>query len=704
MKLIITALSILSLVIMGLTFCDKTGHKEKNPLLESFKTPFGVPPFQEIKLEHYLPAFQKAIQEHKKEIRAIAENPSPPTFENTIEAFDRSGALLRRVSAIFFGLLEADGNDKMREIAKKITPILSRHEDEIYMNEKLFQRIKAVYEKRDSLNLTQEQKTVLEKYYQDFVRGGAGLPPDKKEQLKKINEELSLLTLKFGENVLKDKNRFLLVLDKEEDLVGLPEGVKKAAAQLAASKGYKGKWAFSLDKPSFIPFLQYSPKRELRKKIFLAYTHLGDNDNQYDNKEIVKKIVNLRIKKAHILGYPTYADYALAENMAKKPSSVYELLKKVWAPGLKKAKEERAQLQRLIDKEGGNFKLKPWDWWYYAEKVRKRDYALDEEMLRPYFALDNVRKGAFYVAEKLYGIKFVERKDLPKYNPEVLAFEVKDSQGKTIGIYYADYFPRPGKQSGAWMDAFVKEAIIDGKRVVPVVYNVTNFPRPVGDKPSLLSLEEVLTLFHEFGHALHELLSRCTYYRVSGTNVALDFVELPSQFMENWALEPEVIKYYARHYKTGEPIPDELIEKIRKSRHFNQGFATTEYLAAAFLDMDWHTLKQEGNWDVREFEKKAMDKIGLIPEIVVRYRSTYFRHIFSGGYAAGYYSYLWAEVLDADAFQAFKEKGLWDAETASKFRKYILEKGGSEDPMELYIKFRGKPPSIEPLLERRGLK
>ncbi len=704
MKLIITALSILSLVIMGLTFCGKTTHKEKNPLLESFKTPFGVPPFQEIKLEHYLPAFQKAIQEHKEEIKAIAENPSPPTFENTIEAFDRSGALLRRVSAIFFGLLEADGNDKMREIAKKITPILSRHEDEIYMNEKLFQRIKAVYEKRDSLNLTQEQKTVLEKYYQDFVRGGAGLPPDKKEQLKKINEELSLLTLKFGENVLKDKNRFLLVLDKEEDLVGLPEGVKKAAAQLAASKGYKGKWAFSLDKPSFIPFLQYSPKRELRKKIFLAYTHLGDNDNQYDNKEIVKKIVNLRIKKAHILGYPTYADYALAENMAKKPSSVYELLKKVWAPGLKKAKEERAQLQRLIDKEGGNFKLKPWDWWYYAEKVRKRDYALDEEMLRPYFALDNVRKGAFYVAEKLYGIKFVERKDLPKYNPEVLAFEVKDSQGKTIGIYYADYFPRPGKQSGAWMDAFVKEAIIDGKRVVPVVYNVTNFPRPVGDKPSLLSLEEVLTLFHEFGHALHELLSRCTYYRVSGTNVALDFVELPSQFMENWALEPEVMKYYARHYKTGELIPDELIEKIRKSRHFNQGFATTEYLAAAFLDMDWHTLKQEENWDVREFEKKAMDKIGLIPEIVVRYRSTYFRHIFSGGYAAGYYSYLWAEVLDADAFQAFKEKGLWDAETASKFRKYILEKGGSEDPMELYIKFRGKPPSIEPLLERRGLK
>ncbi len=701
----VALLTLISILALGLTFCGQKSQERENLLLaSSFDTPYGVPPFDKIKVEDYLPAFKKAIEEHRKEVQKIVENPEAPTFENTIEAFDRSGALLRRVSAIFFGILEADGNDQMREVAKKVMPMLSRHEDEIYMNEKLFQRIKKVYEKKDKLNLTAEQMTVLEKYYQDFVRGGANLPPEKKERLKKINEELSLLTLKFGENVLKDKNRFLLVLDKEEDLVGLPEGVKKAAAQLAESKGYKGKWAFSLDKPSFIPFLQYSPRRELRKKIFLAYTHLGDNNNEYDNKEIVKKIVNLRIEKAHLLGYKTYADYALAENMAKKPENVYELLRKVWEPGLKKAKEERDLLQKLIEKEGGNFKLKPWDWWYYAEKVRREKYALDEEMLKPYFALDNVRKGAFYVAERLYGIKFVERPDLPKYNPEVKAFEVKDKDGKTIGIYYADYFPRPGKQSGAWMDAFRKEAIIDGKRVVPVVYNVTNFPRPVGDKPSLLTLEQVLTLFHEFGHALHELLSRCTYYRVSGTNVALDFVELPSQFMENWAVEPAVMKYYARHYKTGEPIPDELIEKIHRSRHFNQGFATTEYLAAAFLDMDWHTQEKPQDWDVNEFEKKAMERIGLIPEIVVRYRSTYFRHIFSGGYAAGYYSYVWAEVLDADAFQAFKEKGLWDKETAEKFRKYILEKGGSEDPMELYVKFRGKPPSIEPLLERRGLK
>ncbi len=701
----IALFAVISILALGLSFCGQSSRGRENPLLvSSFNTPYEIPPFQEIKVEDYLPAFQQAIKEHKEEIDKIANSPQEPNFQNTIEPFDRSGALLRRVSAIFFGILEADGNDQMREVARKVMPMLSRHEDEIYMNEKLFARIKAVYQKRDSLNLTPEQRTVLEKYYQDFVRGGANLPPDKKEKLKKINEELSLLTLKFGENVLKDKNRFLLVLEKEEDLVGLPEGVKKAAAQLAERKGYKGKWAFSLDKPSFIPFLQYSPRRELRKKVFLAYTHLGDNNNEYDNKEIVRKIVNLRIEKAHLLGYETYADYVLSENMAKKPSEVYSLMEKVWKPALAKAKEERAMLQALIEKEGGNFRLKPWDWWYYAEKVRREKYALDEEMLKPYFALDNVRKGAFYVAEKLYGIKFVEREDLPKYNPEVKAFEVRDKDGKVIGIYYADYFPRPGKQSGAWMDAFRKEAIIDGKRVVPIVYNVTNFPRPVGNKPSLLTLEQVLTLFHEFGHALHELLSRCSYYRVSGTNVALDFVELPSQFMENWAVEPAVMKYYARHYKTAEPIPDELIEKIHRSRHFNQGFATTEYLAAAFLDMDWHTQEKPRDWDVNGFEKKAMERIGLIPEIVVRYRSTYFRHIFSGGYAAGYYSYLWAEVLDADAFQAFKEKGLWDRETAERFRKYILEKGGSEDPMELYVKFRGKPPSIEPLLERRGLK
>lgn len=695
-------------LIIGLSFCSREAQPPQkagaNPLLEAFNTPYGVPPFDKIKEEHYLPAFEEAIKQHKKEIEKIVNNPDEPTFENTIEALDRSGELLRRVSAIFFNLLAANTNDKMQEIAKKVSPMLSAHEDEIYMNPKLFQRIKSVYEKREKLDLNTEQKTVLEKYYQDFVRGGANLDDQKKEELKKINQRLAVLTLKFGENVLKDKNSFVLVIDKKENLAGLPENVIAAAAELAKKKGYDGKWVFTVDKPSMIPFLTYANNRALREKIFKAYTHLGNNNNEFDNKAIIKEIVNLRIKKAHIMGYKTYADFALVRNMAKTPENVYKLMDEIWKPALKKAKEERDELQKLIYEEGENFKLQPWDWWYYAEKLRKKKYALDEEMLRPYFKLDNVRKGAFYVANKLYGITFVERDDLPKYHPDVKAFEVKDANGNTIGIYYADYFPRPGKRSGAWMDAFRKEAKINGKRIIPVVYNVTNFSKPVGDKPALLSLEEVLTLFHEFGHALHELLSQCTYYRVSGTNVPIDFVELPSQFMENWAVEPAVMKVYAKHYLTGEPIPDELIEKIHNARHFNQGFATTEYLAAAYLDMDWHTLSEPADWDVNKFEQESMKKIGLIPEIVVRYRSTYFQHIFAGGYAAGYYSYIWAEVLDADAFHAFKEHGLFDRETAEKFRKFIIEKGGSDDPMKLYVSFRGKKPSIEPLLERRGLK
>ena len=695
-------------LIIGLSFCSREAQPPQkagaNPLLEAFNTPYGVPPFDKIKEEHYLPAFEEAIKQHKKEIEKIVNNPDEPTFENTIEALDRSGELLRRVSAIFFNLLAANTNDKMQEIAKKVSPMLSAHEDEIYMNPKLFQRIKSVYEKREKLDLNTEQKTVLEKYYQDFVRGGANLDDQKKEELKKINQRLAVLTLKFGENVLKDKNSFVLVIDKKEDLAGLPENVIAAAAELAKKKGYDGKWVFTVDKPSMIPFLTYANNRVLREKIFKAYTHLGNNNNEFDTKAIIKEIVNLRIKKAHIMGYKTYADFALVRNMAKTPENVYKLMDEIWKPALKKAKEERDELQKLIYEEGENFKLQPWDWWYYAEKLRKKKYALDEEMLRPYFKLDNVRKGAFYVANKLYGITFVERDDLPKYHPDVKAFEVKDANGNTIGIYYADYFPRPGKRSGAWMDAFRKEAKINGKRIIPVVYNVTNFSKPVGDKPALLSLEEVLTLFHEFGHALHELLSQCTYYRVSGTNVPIDFVELPSQFMENWAVEPAVMKVYAKHYLTGEPIPDELIEKIHNARHFNQGFATTEYLAAAYLDMDWHTLPEPADWDVNKFEQESMKKIGLIPEIVVRYRSTYFQHIFAGGYAAGYYSYIWAEVLDADAFHAFKEHGLFDRETAEKFRKFIIEKGGSDDPMKLYVSFRGKKPSIEPLLERRGLK
>ncbi len=677
-----------------------------NPLLKQFKTPFGVPPFDKIKEEHYLPAIKCAILEHKGEIEKIINNPEKPTFKNTIEALDFSGRKLRLITNIFFNQLSADTNDKLQKIAKEVSPLLSKHTDEILMNDKLFKRVESVYKKRDKLNLNSEQKRVLTLYYKDFVRGGAKLCPAKKKRLAEINSKLSLLTLKFGENVLKDTKAFELVIDNKADLAGLPEGLIKAAEEAARAKGYKGKWLFTLDKPMLIPFLEFSDKRELRKKMLLGYIMKGDNNNENDNKKIISEIVNLRIEKAHLLGYRTHANYILEENMAKNPQNVYELLWKIWMPALRKAKEERKLLQEMIYKDGKKFKLKPWDWWYYAEKVKKAKYNLDTSKLKPYFKLENVLKdGVFNLVHRLYGLTFEERHDLPKYNKDVKTFLVKDSDGSLIGIIYLDYYPRPGKRGGAWMSPYRKEAKVNGKRVVPIIVNVGNFTKPTADKPSLLSLEEVLTMFHEFGHALHGLLSQCTYYRVSGTDVARDFVELPSQIMENWALEPELLKMYAKHYKTGKTIPMDMIEKIKNSSKFNQGFATTEYLAASFLDMDWHTLEMSNDWDVTAFETNSMARIGLIPEIYVRYRSTYFQHIFAGGYSAGYYSYIWAEVLDSDAFHAYKEKGnLFDKEIATRFRKYILEKGGSEDPMELYIKFRGRKPDINALLEKRGLK
>ncbi len=703
---------VLVLMLFVLSFVLQAGGDSlncknlKNPLLKQFKTPLGVPPFDRIKDEHYLPAIKCAIKEHKEEIEKIINDPAKPTFKNTIEALDRSGRRLRLITNIFFNQLSADTNDNLQKIAKEVSPILSKHNDEILMNPKLFKRVEAVYEMRDKLKLNPEQKMVLTLYYKDFVRGGAKLCEAKKKRLAEINSRLSLLTLQFGENVLKDTKAFELVIDNKDDLSGLPEGVVKAAEEAAKAKGYKEKWLFTLDKPSLIPFLQFSDKRELRKKMLLAYIMKGDNANENDNKKIIKEIVNLRIEKAHLLGYRTHANFILEENMAKNPQNVYELLWKIWMPALRKVKEERRALQEMIYKDGKNLKLKPWDWWYYAEKLKKQKYKLDTSELTPYFKLENVLKnGVFKVANKLYGLKFEERHDLPKYNKDVKTFLVKDSDDSLIGILYLDYYPRPGKRGGAWMSPYRKEAKIGGKRIVPVIVNVGNFTKPTANKPSLLSLDEVLTMFHEFGHALHGLLSQCTYYRVSGTDVSRDFVELPSQIMENWALEPEVLKMYARHYKTGKLIPMDLIKKIKDSAKFNQGFATTEYLAASFLDMDWHTLEMSSDWDVTAFETNSLARIGLIPEIYVRYRSTYFQHIFAGGYSAGYYSYIWAEVLDSDAFQAFKEKGdLFDKETATKFRKYILEKGGSEDPMELYIKFRGRKPDINALLEKRGLK
>jgi peptidyl-dipeptidase Dcp len=694
---------ILMLLIIGVAMWSCTNQIDDNPFFTEYDTPFGVPPFDKIKEEHYMPAYLKGMELQKQEVEVIVNNPDTPTFKNTIEALDNSGALLTKVNKTFNNLNAALTSDNMQQIAKDVAPLLSQHNDDIYLNEKVFQRIKMLYDQIDKLELTVEQKTVLEKYYKDFIRGGAILQGADKEKFREINKELSVLTLKFGENVLKENNAFELVIEKTEDLAGLTESSINAAAEAAKEKGYEGKWLFTLHKPSLIPFLQYSEKRDLREKMFKGYIMRGDNNNELDNKKILSRIAALRVKRANLLGFKSHADFVLDDNMAKKPENVYELLNKLWFPALKRAKNEVKDMQKIIKQEEKNFKLQSWDWWYYAEKLKKAKYDFDEELLRPYFQVDKVLNGVFTVANKLYGIQFVERNDIPKYHPDVKVYEVKEADGSHIAILYVDYYPRASKSGGAWMDAFRKQQYLDGKKISPIIYNVGNFSKPVGDKPALISLEEVETLFHEFGHALHGILSNCTYKYVSGTSVARDFVELPSQIMENWAIEPQVMKLYAKHYQTGEPIPDELIEKIQKTGHFNQGFKTVEYLAASFLDMDWHTLTEAIELDPIEFENKSMQKIGLIPEIVPRYRSPYFSHIFSGEYSSGYYSYIWAEVLDADAFAAFKEKGIFDKETANAFRTNILAAGGSEDPMVLYRRFRGAEPKIEPLLERRGL-
>jgi peptidyl-dipeptidase Dcp len=690
--------------VFGVMALSVFGARAENPFSKEFDTPFGVPPFDKIKLEHYAPAFDEAMTRHTAEIAAIVDTAQPATFENTVEAMERSGEMLARVSNVFFSLNSSLTNDEMQKLAQDVAPKLSKHGDDILMNEKLFLRVKAVYEQREKLGLTPEQRKLLDESYKSFVRNGANLDKEKQAKLREINEKLSVLTLKFGENVLKENNRFELVIDGKNDLAGLPENVVTGAAEAAKERGKEGKWVFTLHKPSMIPFLTYSDKRELREKIFKAYINRGDNNDEFDNKKGLAEIASLRVERAHLLGYKTHADYVLEENMAKTPDKVYEFLGRVWAPGLERAKAEAAEMQKMIVGEGKSFKLEAWDWWYYAEKVKKAKYDLDEEMLRPYFELENVRQGAFDVATKLYGITFTEVAGVPKYHEDVRVFEVKEANGDHVGILYVDYFPRESKRGGAWMGAYKDEMKKDGKRIAPVIVNCGNFSKPTGDVPALLSWDEVTTLFHEFGHGLHGLLTDCTYASLSGTSVATDFVELPSQIMENWAAEPEVIKTYAKHYKTGEPMPDVLIEKIRKARHFNQGFGTTEYLAACFLDMDWHTLSEPDAVDPIGFENKSMGKIGLIPEIVVRYRSPYFNHIFANGYSAGYYSYIWAEVLDADAFQAFKEKGLFDQETAKRFREYVLAKGGTDDPMVLYKKFRGAEPKIDGLLDRRGLK
>jgi len=697
------SLSLIALALIA-TACNtgKAPTKDmSNPFFSEYKTPHQVPPFNEIKLEHFLPAIEAGIEEQMAEVKAITDNKDEATFDNTILAFDQSGELLSKAS-IFFTLNSANTSEQMQALAREITPKLSAHRDNINLNKELFTRVKAIYEKRGELNLNAEQLRVVEKYYQDFERNGANLPDDKQAELRKLNNELSMIGLKFNENTLAETNKnFKLVVDNEADLKGLPADVVAAAAELAKKDSMEGKWIFTLQKPSMLPFLQYAENRELREKLYKGYTSRGNNNNANDNKEIIGKIVTLRDQRAKLLGYANHAAYIVDVNMAKTPENINDFLMKLWTPALERAKAERADMQAMIDKEGGKFKLEMWDWWYYAEKVRKAKYDLDEAQLKPYFKLENVIDGMIYVANKLYGVKFIKRADIPVYHEEAMAYEVQEADGKHIGIFYMDFHPRAGKNNGAWCTSYRRPSYKDGQRITPVVSIVCNFTRPAGNVPALLSLEEVTTLFHESGHAFHALFSDGPYRRTAG-NVARDFVELPSQIMENWAKEPEVLRVYAKHYDTGAVIPEELIAKITKSAQFNQGFETVEYLAASLLDMDWHTKTFTG--DVEAFEKASMDKIGLINEIVPRYRSTYFSHIFSGGYSAGYYVYIWAAVLDADAFDAFKQSGdLFNPEYAAKFRT-LLTQCGSDEGMVIYKNFRGQEPSIEPLLKKRGLK
>ena len=688
----------LGIFLMG---CAKTD----NPFFETYKNKYGAPPFDKITNEHYMPAFIEGIKQHQTEIDSIANNPAVPTFDNTIAAMDFSGDLLKKVSSVFFNLYSCNTNEGMEKIATEISPILSEHNDNIYLNDKLFARVKALYDNRAKLGLTDEQIRLLEKYHRGFIRSGAALNPEQKTKLRAINKELGLAQLAFGKNVLDETNAYKKVIDKKSDLAGLPESVIQAAAETAKVAKMPGKWVFTTHKASFIPVLQYSENRELRKELLMAYTTRANHKNASNNDAVINKIMKLRTQKAQLLGFSTSADFVLDDTMAKTPKAVYDLLNTVWTPALAKAKGEAAELEKLMDAEGKGEKLEAWDWWYYSEKLRKAKYDLEEEALRPYFKLENVRQGVFDLASKLYGLKFEKLKEMPVYDPDVEAFKVTDANDSLIGILYTDYFPRAGKRAGAWMNNITDQYKKDGLNHRPIICNVGNFTKPTADKPSLLNMDEVETMFHEFGHALHGLLTQSTYPSLSGTAVARDFVELPSQVMENWCWEPEVMKTYAKHYKTGELMPKELMEKIQNAGTFNQGFINVELLAASFLDMDYHMMKDTASFDVTKFEKTSLDKIGMIPQIIVRYRSSYFNHIFSGEYYAGYYSYTWAAVLDADAFQAFKETGdIYNNKVATSFRKNVLEKGDTEDPMKLYRDFRGANPNPDALLKRRGLK
>lgn len=690
---------IVTVMMLGmLTACTS-----ENPLLVEQNTPFGVPAFDKVKIEHYLPAFQEAIAANEAEIEAIVNNPEAPTFANTIEALDRSGESLDKVVGVFFNVLEADGNDEMNKIAEEVTPMLSSLSDGIILNDALFQRVKAVYEQRDELGLNSEQMRLLTETFKSFANNGANLPEDKKARLKEINQELGLLSLQFGNNVVAETNAYQLFITDEAELKGLPESAKAAAKEEATAAGRPDAWLFTPKRTSFTPVLQYCENRELRKELLMAYITRGNHDNDNDNKEIIVKTMQLRVEKAQLFGYSNPADYILADCMAHDAKTVDTFLESVWAPSLKAAKREAAELQKLLSQDLPGEKLQPWDWWYYTEKLRKAKYDLNEEELKPYFELSNVRKGAFQLAHDLFGINFEKLEGMPVYNPEVEVFKVTYADGSLVGILYTDYFPRAGKRPGAWMNNICNQYVdANGVDHRPVIINVGNFNKPTQGNPSLLSMDDVETLFHEFGHALHGLLSKATYKSLAGTNTPRDFVELPSQFMENYCYHPQIMKTYAFHYQTGEVMPDELIEKINRASTFNEGFVMTELLSASILDMDYHKMTTTEAFDVNAFEEASMKKMQMIPEIITRYRSTFYNHIFTTGYAAGYYSYTWSAVLDADAFAAFVETGdILNPEVAQRYL-HLLEQGGTRDAQELYLEFRGKPADPKHLLEKKG--
>ena len=672
-----------------------------NPFFEEYETPFKIPPFEKIKFEHYEPAFMQGIDEHQKEIIKIAQNEKEPTFENTLEALESSGKTLDKVANVFYNLLGSNTNDEFDALAVKMSPLLSAHNDKILLNKELFERIKILKSNEPSLKLSDEQKRLLDETYKKFQRAGANLDQEAMIRLTEINSSLSSLSVQFDQNVLKETNGYSLIIDDPDDLQGLPDEEIRQASLLASSEGHDGKWVFKPTRVSMYPFLTYSEKRELRENLYKSYILRGDNDNDFDNKEIIKKMVALRKEKANLMGFETHADYVLDNTMAKTTLNVNKLLDTVWNPGIEKAKGEVEAMQEIIIEEGGNFKLEAWDWWHYSEKLRQEKFDFKEEEVKPYFSEDKVLKGAFEVAEKLFEITFTERDDLPKYREDIRTFVVEDFNNQVIGIFYTDFTQRPNKGGGAWMNTFRSQSKFEGK-TIPIVINVCNFPPKNVDGVSLLSFEQVETLFHEFGHGLHGLLSDVNYPSLSGTAVTRDYVEFPSQMMENWAREPEVIKTFAKHYITGETIPDELLAKISEAGTFNEGFETSEYVAAAHLDMAFH-MEKDSIEDIDAFEDETLKNLGLIPEIESRYRSTYFGHIFAGGYSSGYYSYLWTEVLEADAFEAFKQNGLYHKETADKLKKYVYSSGNTKDLMEQYVKFRGKEPDIQPLLEKRGL-